>query len=141
MYLCKLKRNTMKRFLAAAVLALATFAAQAQSFSISISGDIPGEAKEVLVQRFTQMLESGGFTVEAEAQPLEIIPTINESMTTPGSMSQKVLVLDIKARAGEVEETFTVKGVGKDTNDAWLRAVKQLLPSSRAAKEFLQTLQ
>ena len=55
-------------------------------------------------------------------------------------MSQKVLVLDIKARVGDVEEIFTVKGVGKDTNDAWLRAVKQILPSSRAAKEFVEKL-
>ena len=130
----------MKRFLAAVALALTTFAAMAQSFSINISGEIPVEAKGVLLQRFTQMLESGGFAVEDEAQPLEVVASINESMTTPGSMSQKVLVLDIKATAGEVEEVFTVKGVGKDTDDAWLRAVKQLLPSSRAAKEFIEKL-
>ena len=130
----------MKRLFAAAALVLVSLGAMAQSFSIGISGDIPGEAKELLVQRFTQMLESAGFTVEADAQTIEIIPTINESLTTPGSMSQKVLVLDIKARVGDVEEIFTVKGVGKDTNDAWLRAVKQLLPSSRAAKEFVEKL-
>ena len=130
----------MKRLFAAAALVLVSVGAMAQSFSIGISGDIPGEAKELLVQRFTQMLESAGFTVEADAQTIEIIPTINESLTTPGSMSQKVLVLDIKARVGDVEEIFTVKGVGKDTNDAWLRAVKQILPSSRAAKEFVEKL-
>ena len=130
----------MKRLFAAAALVLVSLGAMAQSFSIGISGDIPGEAKELLVQRFTQMLESAGFAVEADAQTIEIIPTINESLTTPGSMSQKVLVLDIKARVGDVEEIFTVKGVGKDTNDAWLRAVKQLLPSSRAAKEFVEKL-
>ena len=131
----------MKRFLAVATLALVTFYAMAQSFSISISGDVPEGAKEVLEQRFVHMLESGGFTVEADATPLNVVATINESMTTPGSMSQKVLVVDIKATAGEVEEIFTVKGIGKDMNDAWLRAVKQLLPSSRTAKEFLQKLQ
>ena len=131
----------MKRFFAAVLLVLTTFAASAQSFSINVSGDIPGEAKDVLVQRFTQMIQSGGYTVEADAQPLDVTASINESMSTPGSMSQKVLVLDIKAKVGEVEEVFTVKGVGKDTDDAWLRAVKQLLPSSRAAKEFLQKLQ
>ena len=130
----------MKRLFAAAALVLVSVGAMAQSFSIGISGDIPGEAKELLVQRFTQMLESAGFAVEADAQTIEIIPTINESLTTPGSMSQKVLVLDIKARVGDVEEIFTVKGVGKDTNDAWLRAVKQILPSSRAAKEFVEKL-
>ena len=130
----------MKRLFAAAALVLVSLGAMAQSFSIGISGDIPGEAKELLVQRFTQMLESAGFAVEADAQTIEIIPTINESLTTPGSMSQRVLVLDIKARVGDVEEIFTVKGVGKDTNDAWLRAVKQLLPSSRAAKEFVEKL-
>ena len=130
----------MKRLFAAAALVLVSVGAMAQSFSIGISGDIPGEAKELLVQRFTQMLESAGFAVEADARTIEIIPTINESLTTPGSMSQKVLVLDIKARVGDVEEIFTVKGVGKDTNDAWLRAVKQLLPSSRAAKEFVEKL-
>ena len=130
----------MKRFFAAAVLALTTFAAMAQSFSINVSGDIPGEAKDVLIQRFTQMMQSGGYAIEADAQPLDISAVINESMSTPGSMSQKVLVLDIKAKIGEVEEIFTVKGVGKDNDDAWLRAVKQILPSSRSAKEFLQKL-
>ena len=130
----------MKRFLAIVALALAAFTATAQSFSLVISGDIPAEAKEVLVQRFTHMLESSGFTLEADAQPLEVVASINESLTTPGSMSQKVLVVDIKATAGEVEDVFTVKGVGKDTNDAWLRAVKQFLPSSRAAKDFAEAL-
>lgn len=130
----------MKRFLAAAALALVSFTALAQSFCLKVSGDIPKEAKSVLEQRFIQILESGGFTVDEQAEPLIVSAAINESLTTPGSMSQKVLVVDIKAVAGEVEETFTVKGVGKDTNDAWLRAVKQLLPSSRATKEFLQKL-
>ena len=130
----------MKRLFAVAAVVLVSVGAMAQSFSIGIAGDIPDEARVVLEQRFTQMLESAGFTVEADAQPIEIIPAINESMTTPGSMSQKVLVLDIKATAGEVEEVFTVKGVGKDLDDAWLRAVKQILPSSRAAKEFVEKL-
>ena len=127
----------MKRFLASAALVLATFAAMAQSFNLNIAGDIPAEAKEVLRQRFTQMLESGGFTIADEAEPLNVVAAINESLTTPGSMSQKVLVVDIKATAGEVEEVFTVKGVGKDLDDAWLRAVKQILPTSRSAKEFI----
>ena len=127
----------MKRFLASAALVLATFAVMAQSFNLNIAGDIPAEAKEVLRQRFTQMLESGGFTIADDAEPLNVVAAINESLTTPGAMSQKVLVVDIKATAGEVEEVFTVKGVGKDLDDAWLRAVKQILPTSRSAKEFI----
>ena len=130
----------MKRFLAAAALALISFAAMAQSFSINITGDIPAGAREVLEQRFTHLLESSGFTVDPEAQPIEIAATVNEALTTPGSMSQKVLVVDIKATAGEVEQVFTVKGVGKDTPDAWLRAVKQFLPTSRPAKDFVSQL-
>ena len=132
--------NTMKRIITTGLLALISIAAMAQSFSVKVAEDVPEAAREVLQQRFTQMLESAGFTVEEDAQPLEITANINESLTTPGSMSQNVLVLDIKAVTGEVEETFTVKGIGKDPEDAWLRAVKQILPSSRAAKEFLSKL-
>ena len=55
-------------------------------------------------------------------------------------MSQVALQLEIKAVAGEVEEVFPVKGVGENEADAWLRAVKQLLPRSKAARSFVEKL-
>jgi hypothetical protein len=61
-------------------------------------------------------------------------------MTTPGSIRQRVVVLDIVTTYGEIEETFNVKGVGKDDEDAWLRACKQVLPRSKQAQEFIQKL-
>ena len=39
-----------------------------------------------------------------------------------------------------VENTWPVKGVGADENDAWLRAAKQILPRSKAAQTFTDAL-
>ena len=115
--------------------------ASAQSFSVKVAGDIPEAAAKVLQQRFTQMLQGEGFSVEEDAADvLEISATVQERMETPGSMSQSVVVLNIKARAHEEEVVFTVKGVGKDDADAWLRAAKQVLPRSKQAQEFLAKL-
>jgi len=131
----------MKRLLATsfALLAAAILAA-GQSFTIKIAEEIPAEAAAVLSQRFTQMLEGEGFTLAEEAEPMNISATVVERMETPGSMSQSVLVLDVKAAACGQEAVFTVRGVGKDEADAWVRAVKQVLPRSKAAKEFLEKL-
>lgn len=132
----------MKRLvISLAAFFAATVMAQGQSFCVNLGGDIPQEAASVLQQRFTQMLEGGDFTVSEEAaDTVKVVANVVEHMTTPGSMSQSVLVLDIKASCGEVEETFNVKGVGKDDQDAWLRACKQILPRSRAAQEFIDKL-
>lgn len=115
--------------------------ASAQSFSIKVAGNIPEAAAKVLVQRFTQMLQGEGLDVADDAADvLTISANVQERMETPGSMSQSVLVLNVKARARGEEVVFTVKGVGKDDADAWLRAAKQVLPRSKQAQEFLAKL-
>lgn len=123
-----------------ALLLLTVLGLRAQSYVIRTEGEIPQEAEKVLVQRFTQMLEAGGLTVSEAGTPLTIGIAVKDRMETPGSMSQVALQLEIKAAAGEVEEVFPVKGVGENEADAWLRAVKQLLPRSKAARSFVEKL-
>lgn len=123
-----------------ALLLLTVLGLRAQSYVIRTEGEIPQEAEKVLVQRFTQMLEAGGLTVSEAGTPLTVGFEVKDRMETPGSMSQVVLQLEIKAAAGEVEEVFPVKGVGENEADAWLRAVKQLLPRSKAARSFVEKL-
>ena len=132
----------MKRLVISLVAVFGTLvAAHGQSVCVALKGDVPQEAAEVLVQRVTQILEGGEFTVTEEAKDTVWVNTnIVEHMTTPGSIRQSVVVLDIIAAYGEIEETFNVKGVGKDDEDAWLRACKQVLPRSRQAQEFIQKL-
>ena len=123
-----------------ALLLLTVLGLRAQSYVIRTEGEIPQEAEKVLVQRFTQMLEAGGLTVSEAGTPLTVGFEVKDRMETPGSMSQVALQLEIKAAAGEVEEVFPVKGVGENEADAWLRAVKQLLPRSKAARTFVEKL-
>lgn len=123
-----------------ALLLLTVLGLRAQSYVIRTEGEIPKEAEEVLVQRFTQMLEVGGLAVSEAGTPLTVGFEVKDRMETPGSMSQVALQLEIKAVAGEVEEVFPVKGVGENEADAWLRAVKQLLPRSKAARSFVEKL-
>ena len=130
----------MKKFLSALLLVFVSMSLSAQSFSINIIGDVPESAANLMQQRFTQMLSVGGLKVQEGATPLQVSPIVVEQMATPGAMSQSVVVLAINAKAGDVEETFTVKGVGKNDDDAWLRAVKQLIPTSRTAREFVKKL-
>lgn len=122
------------------MLLLTVLGLRAQTYVIRTEGEIPKEAEEVLVQRFTQMLEAGGLTVSEAGTPLTVGFEVKDRMETPGSMSQVALQLEIKAVAGEVEEVFPVKGVGENEADAWLRAVKQLLPRSKAARSFVEKL-
>lgn len=131
----------MKKMLfTGALLLLTVLGLRAQSYVIRTEGEIPKEAEEVLVQRFTQMLEVGGLAVSEAGTPLTVGFEVKDRMETPGSMSQVALQLEIKAVAGEVEEVFPVKGVGENEADAWLRAVKQLLPRSKAARSFVEKL-
>ena len=123
-----------------ALLLLTVLGLRAQTYVIRTEGEIPKEAEEVLVQRFTQMLEAGGLAVSEAGTPLTVGFEVKDRMETPGSMSQVALQLEIKAVAGEVEEVFPVKGVGENEADAWLRAVKQLLPRSKAARSFVEKL-
>jgi len=140
----------MKKFLWAALLALTCLGAKAQDFRIEVAPDIPQAASTLLVQRFTQMLETGGLSVwtpseeEAEAPDglriLTIGYEITSRMDTPGSLTQVALNIELTASAGETSQTFPVKGVGDDYADAWLRAVKQVLPRSRDAQAFVGRL-
>jgi hypothetical protein len=132
----------MKRLVISLVAVLcALVAAHGQSVCVVLKGEVPLEAAGVLVQRVTQILESGEFTVAEDAKDtVWVNANVVEHMTTPGSISQSVLVLDIVTAYGETEETFSVKGVGKNDEDAWLRACKQVLPRSRQAQEFIQKL-
>ena len=123
-----------------ALLLLTVLGLRAQTYVIRTEGEIPQEAEKVLVQRFTQMLEAGGLAVSEAGTPLTVGFEVKDRMETPGSMSQVALQLEIKAAAGEVEEVFPVKGVGENEADAWLRAVKQLLPRSKAARSFVEKL-
>ena len=132
----------MKRLVISLVAVLcALAAAHGQSVCVVLKGEVPLEAAGVLVQRVTQILESGDFTVAEDAKDtVWVNANVVEHMTTPGSISQSVVVLDIVTAYGETEETFSVKGVGKNDDDAWLRACKQVLPRSRQAQEFIQKL-
>lgn len=112
----------------------------AQSYRVHLCDSLPPAAGEMLVQRFTQMLEAGGLAVLETGTTLEVTVEVKDRMETPGSISQVALSVEIKAAAGEVEEVFPVKGVGENEADAWLRAVKQLLPRSKAAQAFVSKL-
>lgn len=113
---------------------------QAQSFRLVLADDIPADAAKVLEQRFTQMLQGSGITLSDDGAPLTVTAKVTSRVETPGSMSQTALTIDLVAQAGEVVATFPVKGVGEGDADAWLRAVKQLLPRSKSALEFIEKL-
>jgi hypothetical protein len=132
----------MKRLVISLVAVFgALVVAHGQSVCVVLNGEVPLEAAGVLVQRVTQILEGGEFTVTEDAKDTVWVNTnVVEHMTTPGSIRQSVVVLDIVTTYGEIEETFNVKGVGKDDEDAWLRACKQVLPRSKQAQEFIQKL-
>lgn len=113
---------------------------QAQSVKLVFADDIPAEAVKVLEQRFTQMLQGSGITISDDGAPLTVTAKVTSRVETPGSMSQTALTIDLVVQAGEVVATFPVKGVGEGDADAWLRAVKQLLPRSKSALEFIEKL-
>ena len=129
----------MRKTILTIVLLLSAFMLKAQDYKIVADASIPAEAAQVLVQRFTQMLTSGGFTVSEEgADVIRLIPTITSKMEV--SDSQLALSVDLKATVGEVSEVFPVKGVGENEADAWLRAAKTILPRSKAAQGFVEKL-
>ena len=113
----------------------------AQDFCLQVDESVPEAASRVLQQRFTQMLEAGGLGVSPDGTPLQIQAQVTSRMDTPGSISQVALTIELTASAGEVSEVFPLKGVGDSEADAWLRAVKQLLPRSKAAQSFVAQLQ
>ena len=130
----------MKKIIILILCLMTAGLAQAQSFHLVWADSIPAPATELLMQRFAQMLEAGGFSLAEDGAPLEVQPAVSSRMETPGSMSQVALAVELTLVAGEVSEVFTLKGVGSDDNDAWLRAVKQFLPRSKNAQNFVQRL-
>ena len=135
----------MKKLMLLAAFALSSVGAFAQNLSLDVPESVPEAAREVLVQRFTQMLQGAGVAVDGTGEPLRIEAVVRDRMETPGSASQTALTIDLRAcilRDGEVlvENTWPVKGVGSDEADAWVRAAKQILPKSKAAQAFLEEL-
>ena len=130
-----------KMLLLAAMLLPMTLGAQ--TLSLKVPDSVPEAAREVLVQRFTQMLQGAGLSVGEGGETLFLEATVTDRMETPGSSSQTALSIDLRAfvsRDGTVlaENTWPLKGVGTDEADAWLRAAKQILPRSNAAQSFLE---
>ncbi len=130
----------MKRIVCIFFLFLTGLALQAQSYKLVLPEGIPADAAKVLEQRFTQMLQGSGITLADDGAPLTVTAQVVSRVETPGSMSQTALTIDLVAKAGEAVATFPVKGVGEGDADAWLRAVKQLLPKSKSALEFVEKL-
>ena len=128
----------MKKTFTAILFALLSLALSAQPLQLKVSEDVPEAAREVLLQRFTQMLENGGFSLTDEASAPVMIVSVEEKerMETSGT----AVVLDVTAEVKDVATTFTVKGLGSDADDAHLRAAKQILPQSKAAKVFLSAV-
>ena len=123
---------------AGALLLFSSLALRAQQYSLKADDAIPSEAATVLVQRFTQMLEAGGLqVVEEGADVITLTPVITSRTEVSG---QVALTINLRAAVGEVEEIFPLKGVGENEADAWQRAVKQLLPRSKAAQTFVEKL-
>ena len=130
----------MKRIVCILFLFLTGLALQAQSYKLVLPEGIPADAAKVLEQRFTQMLQGSGITLADDGAPLSVTAQVTSRVETPGSMSQTALTIDLVAKAGDVVATFPIKGVGESDADAWLRAVKQLLPRSKNALEFVEKL-
>ena len=129
----------MRKILLSVILLLSAFLLKAQDYRIMADASIPAEASQVLVQRFTQMLTAGGFTVSDEgADVVRLIPTVTSKMEV--SDGQVALSIDLKAAVGEISEVFPIKGVGENEADAWLRAAKLILPRSKAAQGFVEKL-
>lgn len=130
----------MKKIVCILFLFLTGLALQAQSYKLALADDIPADAAKVLEQRFTQMLQGSGITWADDGAPLTVTAKVTSRVETPGSMSQTALTIDLVAKAGDAVATFPVKGVGESDADAWIRAVKQLLPRSKNALEFVEKL-
>ena len=130
----------MKRIVCILFLLLTAWALNAQSFKLVFSDNIPADARTLLAQRFEQMLKAGGLDVADDGELLMVEGKVTNRMETPGSMSQVVLHVDLIAKTAAVSETFSLKGVGEGDSDAWLRAVKQLLPKSKSALSFVEKL-
>ena len=124
----------MKRVTLVLVSLLMGLVAWAQN--IIISENVPQAAVAVLQPRLEQMLQAGNV---ADA-PLTVETRVVKQLETPGSLSQVALEIELTLRSGEASETFLLKGVGENGADAWVRAMKQFLPRSKAAQGFVARL-
>lgn len=130
----------MKRLIIAAILSLFALSLSGQNVQLKCPGDLPEEVQPILSQRFTQMLSSGGLSIGEEGPVVEITIQETSREKAPGAVEQIALQLEVTASCGGVREVFPLKGVGSDENDAMLRAVKMLLPRSKAAQAFVECL-
>ncbi len=131
----------MNRFLLSFLAFLSCVCVYARVYSIKVdTTSVPSAAREVLVQRFTQMLEAGGHSISADGEDILLSGEVLDRMETPGSLSQVALNIVVKASCGDAQAEFPLKGVGEDDADAWLRAVKRLLPRSKEAQKFVEEL-
>lgn len=103
---------------------------------IRFGESVPEAVVPLLTQRLTTMLEAGNV---AEV-PLEVHAVVTDRMETSGSIAQTALAIELVLQSGELRECFILKGIGADEGDAWLRAVKQFLPHSQAARSFVERL-
>lgn len=130
----------MKKMILLFCCLLGALSLQAQSFRLVFPEDIPASATEVLTQRFSQMLQGGGFKLADDGVPITLTSKIVSRDVTQGALGQVALEIELCADAGKAAETFVIKGVGDDDADAWVRAAKQLLPRSKTAQNFVQKL-
>ena len=120
----------MRKLIITFALAALSIAAYAQS--IHIGDEIPASAA-TLKPRLEQMLKDGGL---ADVN-LNVTAVVKEKTQVASGV---VLMLDLILCSGEVEEAFPLKGVGDNEADAFQRAVKQFLPRSKAAQNFMEKL-
>ena len=73
----------MKKMILLAAAALLSGAAFAQTLSLKVPDSVPEAAREVLVQRFTQMLQGAGVTVGEGGETL-FIEAAKSWWRTPG---------------------------------------------------------
>ena len=128
----------MKKTLIILCLLLVSAVMQAQSFKLELSPEIPEAAGEILKQRFAQMLQAEGLKLAEDGAALTVTPKIVGRTEVSGN--QVALQIELTAAVGEARGTFNIKGVGEGEADAWLRAVKQLLPRSQDAQKFVKML-
>ena len=126
----------MKKIVLTLCLLLCALFVQAQSYKLVFADDIPAAAREVLSPRLGQMLRAQGLSLGEEGLPLRIEARVVSCEKTAGDFPQTALSLELKAQARSAQETFPLKAVGDSEEDAWIRACKQFLPHSKAARAF-----
>ena len=130
----------MKQILTSFILSFFALTLSAQNVQLKLKGELPEDVQTILSQRFNQMLSSGGLTVGEEGAEVEVSIAEISRENAPGAVSQIALQIEVTASCGTVKEVFPLKGVGTDADDALLRAVKMLLPRSKASQAFVECL-